>query len=74
MDSAGLVTVYYFSVHELGHDRPVVPAFKASRDRIRDVFKGEVLEGTGEEVQPSELDSHGRYRRVATGWGDLPSS
>ena len=30
-----------------------------------------VLEGTGEDVPLSELDAQGRYRRIATGWGEL---
>ena len=31
----------------------------------------EALEATAEEVAPDALDAQGRYRRVATGWGEL---
>jgi hypothetical protein len=38
---------------------------------IVDVLKAEIVEGTGQEVLRSELDNEGRYRRIATGWGEL---
>ena len=71
MDASEIVTVYNFSQFELGSDTPVVSGFKAQRQAIAKVFKGQVLEGTGEEVPTSELDEEGRFRRVATGWGSL---
>ena len=33
--------------------------------------RGDILEGTHEDVDVSALDQHGRYRRIATGWGEL---
>jgi hypothetical protein len=30
-----------------------------------------ILEGTGQGVSLDELDGHGRFRRIATGWGEL---
>lgn len=71
MDASKIVTVYNFSQFELGSDTPVVSGFKAQRQVIAKIFKGQVLEGTGEEVPTSELDQDGRFRRVATGWGSL---
>ena len=65
------VTVYSFLVIELRPESPRVPAFKVSRELILQKFKGQVLEGTAEEVSITELDAEGRYRRVATGWGKL---
>ena len=71
MDASKIVTVYNFSRFEIGSDTPVVSGFKAQRQAIAKIFKGQVLEGTGEEVPASELDQDGRFRRVATGWGSL---
>lgn len=71
MDTAKVVTVYNFSQFEIGSDTPVVSGFKAQRQAIAKIFKGQVLEGTAEEVPESELDQDGRFRRVATGWGSL---
>jgi hypothetical protein len=71
MDTSKIVTVYNFSQFEVGSDTPVVSGFKAQRQAIARIFKGQVLEGTAEEVPESELDQDGRFRRVATGWGSL---
>lgn len=71
MDTSKSVTVYNFSQFDVGSDAPVVSGFKAQRQAIAKIFKGQVLEGTGEEVPESELDQDGRFRRVATGWGSL---
>lgn len=72
MMTSDQVTVFHFGVHETGSDIPVVSSFKATRDTIVNTLKREVLEGTGEEVPRHALDSQGRFRRVATGWGELP--
>ncbi len=72
MEKPDLVTVFNFSHFELGSDAPPVSPYKAPRDTIEMVFNGRVLEGTGEQVPRDALDSKGRYRRVATGWGELP--
>jgi hypothetical protein len=71
MKASKTVTVYNFSHFDVGSDAPVVSGFKAERQAIAKVFKGQVLEGTAEEVPESELDQEGRFRRVATGWGSL---
>jgi hypothetical protein len=72
------VTVYSFRVFDPdAADEPgtmrLVP-YKASREVIATKFAGaEVLEGTGIDVAHDEIDHQGLYRRVATGWGDLPA-
>jgi hypothetical protein len=50
MDTSKIVTVYNFSQFEVGSDTPVVSGFKAQRQAIARIFKGQVLEGTAEEV------------------------
>lgn len=64
------VTVYSFWVQEFLPESATLATFKASREDIQQKFKGQVLEGTGEQVLVSELDSEGRHRRIATGWGE----
>lgn len=71
MDSVQTVKVYSFRVLERVPETYRVSSFKAPRQAIVERYRGEVLEGTGEEVDVTELDAHGRYRRVATGWGAL---
>jgi hypothetical protein len=74
MHGSDFVTVFNYSEFELGSDSPAVSLYKATRETILRQLKGTVLEGTGEVVPAHALDSKGRYRRFATGWGDLPSS
>ena len=69
-----VVTVFNFSHFELGADAPVVSPYKATRETIVHRLKQSVMEGTGEEVPCHALDNQGRFRRVATGWGELPDS
>lgn len=73
MKTADQVTVFNFSQFESGSDMPVVSTYKATRDTIVNTLRCQVLEGTGEEVSRHALDGRGRFRRVATGWGELPS-
>lgn len=68
---ADTVPVYSFRVFELDAEAYHVASFKAPRHVIAERFHGDVLEGTGVEVDADELDEYGRYRRVATGWGAL---
>lgn len=74
MKPSELVTVFNFSQFERGSDLPVVAPFKATRENITGTLKCQVLEGTGEEVPRHALDGAGRFRRVATGWGELPDA
>lgn len=71
MNKYETVTVYSFEVVEFGPERARLSTFKAPRELILSKFKGEPLEGTGEVVPLADLDAEGRYRRIATGWGDL---
>ena len=72
MRESKTVTVYSFLVRNFLPDCTTYSTFKACRELIVNKFKGEVLEGTGEEVSIEQLDSEGRHRRIATGWGELP--
>ncbi len=65
------VTVYAFRVLDPSAEFPRIAGFKAPREAIERRYGGEVLEGTAEQVSAHELDREGRYRRVATGWGEL---
>lgn len=69
--STPTVTVYAFRLPEPTAECPSIAAFKAPRDDIEQRYGGEVLEGTAESVPVDELDADGRYRRIATGWGEL---
>jgi len=74
MNTIDLVTVFYFSRFELGSQTPAISSYKATRETIETRLKGKVLEGTGEKVPRDAIDREGRFRRIATGWGDLPST
>jgi len=69
MQDKGLVKVYAFRVYGGHVENPRLANFKATRETIRRL-EGEVVKGTEEDVARSELDSEGRYRRIATGWGE----
>jgi len=71
MSERKTVTVYSFWVQEFLPESATLSTFKASREQIQNKLKGQVLEGTGEQVLVSELDSQGRLRRIATGWSEL---
>lgn len=65
------VTVYALQVFDAATEAYRILPFKAPRELATSRFGGEVLHGTHESVPRSELDSSGRFRRVATGWGAL---
>ena len=71
MDIPIHVTVYNFWTRDYAPESKSLSKFKAPREVIVDVLKAEIVEGTGQEVLRSELDNEGRYRRIATGWGEL---
>ena len=71
MDPSELVTVFNYRQFETGSDVPLIAPYKATREAIIESLKCEVLEGTGEQVPSVALDEQGRYRRIATGWGEL---
>lgn len=68
---ADAITVYNFRMLDSGFETAAVSSFKATRQAIVDLFGGDPLEGTAQKVDRAELDAQGRYRRVATGWGEL---
>ena len=72
MSELKTVTVYSFRVQEFLPESATLSTLRAPRELIQHKFKGQVLEGTGEQVPVSELDAEGRHRRIATGWGELP--
>ena len=65
------VTVYNFRMLDSGFESAPVSTFKATRQAILDVFGGDPIDSTAERVACDELDAEGRYRRKATGWGEL---
>lgn len=65
------VKVYSFRIFDSEIGAMSHATYKATRETIAASPGGEVLEGTGQAVASSELDEHGRYRRLATGWGVL---
>ena len=65
------VPVYNFRLLEGGFESAPLADFKATREQIRNVYHGLLLEGTQELVPVDALDDAGRYRRIATGWGQL---
>lgn len=65
------VTVYSFRMFDLNTESDHFSNFKAAREVIVERYRGQVLEGTAESVEVSALDGEGRYRRIATGWGEL---
>ena len=65
------VTVYSFRTYDETTRSLELARFKAPRELIATRFKGQVLEGTEEVIEASALDREGRYRRIATGWGEL---
>lgn len=71
MARSDTVVVYNFRTLEGGHEFTQLMPFKATRENIERLYSGAVMEGTGQEVERSQLDESGHYRRVATGWVDL---
>ena len=70
-DANALACVFHFLTFEDGYESPKLAPFKATREAIHRHFRGKALEGSGEPVDPGELDALGRWMRQATGWGDL---
>lgn len=66
-----MTSVYNFRTLDSGYESAPVSCFKATRQAVRDIFGGDLIEATEELVPQDEVDEMGRYRRVATGWGEL---
>jgi hypothetical protein len=74
MKRSGTVTVYNCTVADsncMDTQMTRHSKFKTTRESIEAQPGAKVLEGTGQEVSLDELDGQGRYRRIATGWGEL---
>jgi hypothetical protein len=71
MEETNPVTVYNFWTYDKGPESPTLAPYKATHEEITRRWHGRVADGTGQSVAMSELDAQGRYRRVATGWGEL---
>lgn len=71
MEQQDSVKVFNFRAFDADANEMRIVKFKATREAIVTRFDGEVLEGTDHHVAPGELDDQGRYRRIATGWGEL---
>ena len=65
------VPVYNFRILDSGYESAPMSGFKATREAVLEVFGGDLIESTEEHVPRHALDRSGRYRRIATGWGDL---
>ncbi len=71
MDESNSVKVFNFWTFDKGVETPTLAPFKATREAILHTWHGKVAEGTEQGVDESELDTDGRYRRIASGWGEL---
>jgi hypothetical protein len=71
MEETSAVKVYNFWTYDKGAESPMLAPYKATREAITRQWKGKVADGTEQIVSLSDLDAHGRYRRIATGWGEL---
>jgi hypothetical protein len=69
--SESTVAVYAFRCFDIDIGTIVVPPFKATQEAIEHRFKGEALPFTRELVDATEVDSGGRWFRIASGWGEL---
>ena len=55
----GMVTVHHYRSWDPYKEEWFYPPYKMSADRIRE--RGEIIPGTAEEVDQSQIDAHGRY-------------
>lgn len=65
------VEVFNFWTIDHSVEAPRLAPFKATREAIQKTWNGRVAEGTAQWVEEAELDGSGRYRRIASGWGEL---
>lgn len=71
MQQESTTKVYNYIAYDARPEGFSVARHKATREAILQRLSGQVLEGTEQEVPLDELDGDGRYRRLATGWGEL---
>ena len=65
------VTVFNFPLVEDGHDAERSSHFKATRATIEQVYGSRPIEATAEDVDASEVDADGTYRKLQSEWGSL---
>jgi hypothetical protein len=70
MDQAERVTVFNYRVFDFRSGETRLAKYKAPREVIAGL-RGQVLEGTDEEVSRADLDERGRFRRVPVGWDEV---
>lgn len=70
MQEVATVVVYSLHLHPAHAESLEVAGFKAPLEVIK-ALGGEPIAGTAQSVLSTELDRQGRYRRIATGWGEL---
>lgn len=66
-----LVTVYGFRYFDITTRSMQLAGYKATPEAIKAMPRAAKLPATGEKVPRQAVDSAGRFRRQATGWGDL---
>ncbi|MES2714742.1 MAG: hypothetical protein V4795_03220 [Pseudomonadota bacterium] len=71
MHRDGTVTVYSYKAFDPDTREMQLASGKATRAAIAAMQLAEAVPGTAEDVPRQALDADGRYRRLATGWGDL---
>ncbi len=71
MEASTQVKVYNFWTYDKGTESPALAPYKATREAIAQLWFGKVADGTEQVVTFADLDAKGRYRRIATGWGEL---
>ena len=70
MQEVDSVVVYSLRLYPAHTENLEMAGFKATLDVIK-ALGAEPIAGTAQSVPRSELDRQGRYRRIATGWGEL---
>ncbi len=56
-----MVTVHHFKVFDIKRGIFVIQPLKSTVERISQIPTAEIIPDTAEEVEPSALDSDGRY-------------
>jgi hypothetical protein len=70
MKDVDSVVVYSLRLYPARVENLELAGFKAPLDLIK-ALGAEPVAGTAQSVLRSDLDRQGRYRRIATGWGEL---
>ncbi len=71
MDHRPTVKVYHYRYFDLETQAMRLAPHKATAEAIAAHPNSELLHGTEHDVESDEIDAQGRYRRIASGWGEL---